>query len=77
MRRILFVYVLMITAITLNAQQSYEITNSLTLKNQNCELTKMTIILPVPQSNNYQEITNFKYSSGEVLDVENSAFKRR
>ena len=72
MRRILFVYVLMITAITLNAQQSYEITNSLTLKNQNCELTKMTIILPVPQSNNYQEITNFKYSSGEVLDVENS-----
>lgn len=72
MTRILLICILIITSVTLNAQTSYQITNSVTLKNQDCELTKTTIILPVPQSNNYQEIANFKYSSGEVLDVENS-----
>ena len=59
MTRILLICILIITSVTLNAQTSYQITNSVTLKNQDCELTKTTIILPVPQNNNYQEIANF------------------
>lgn len=72
MTRMLPVCILILTAVTLNAQTSYQISNSVTLNNQDCELKKTNIILPVPQSNNYQEITNLKYSSGEVLDIEGS-----
>lgn len=72
MRRILSFYILVVTTMVLNAQTSYEIINSVTLKNLDCELTKTTIILPVPQSNNYQEITNLKYSAGEVFNIEGS-----
>lgn len=53
--------------VALNAQTVFEITNSVTLANDNCELTRTDVIMPVPQSNIYQDITRFEYSSGEVI----------
>lgn len=58
-----------------NAQTSYDITNSVVLKNVDCQLTKTSLILPVPQSNNYQTITDLNYSSGQILDAVNSENK--
>ena len=58
-----------------NAQTSYDVTNRVVLENEDCQLTKTSLILPVPQSNNYQTITNLEYSSGQVLDAVNSENK--
>ena len=61
--------------IGVSAQNSYEVTNSVVLKNVNCQLTKTSLILPVPQSNNYQTISNLKDSGGDILDAVDSSNK--
>lgn len=58
--------------IGISAQKSYEVTNSVILKNIDCQLTKTSLILPVPQSNCYQTISNLSYSNGDILDINNS-----
>lgn len=58
-----------------NAQTSYDVSNSVVLKNVDCQLTKTSLVLPVPQSNNYQTVADFSYTSGQVLDAVDSGNK--
>lgn len=51
-------YLLLTAALAMNmqamlAQSSYQVKNSVTLRNEDCDLTKMSVILPVPVSNIY------------------------
>lgn len=57
------------------SQTSYKVNNSLTLKNTNCDLSKISLILPVPYTNDYQTINNLEYSSGDVLTAVNNSNK--
>ena len=66
-------YLLLTAALAMNmqamvAQSSYQVKNSVTLRNEDCDLTKMSVILPVPVSNIYQDVVGLKGSSGTVLD---------
>lgn len=70
--RIVLIVMFIITSMILRAQTSYQITSSVTLNNEDCELSKVSIVLPVPQNNNYQDVTNFKCSAGELLPIEGS-----
>ena len=54
-------YLLLTAALAMNmqamvAQSSYQVKNSVTLRNEDCDLTKMSVILPVPVSNIYQDV---------------------
>ena len=61
--------------IGMNAQKSYEVTNSVILKNIDCQLTRTSLILPIPQNNNYQTISQLSYSNGDILDINDSSNK--
>ena len=70
-------YLLLTAALAMNmqamvAQSSYQVKNSVTLRNEDCDLTKMSVILPVPGSNIYQDVVGLKESSGMVLDLDAS-----
>lgn len=70
-------YLLLTAALAMNmqamlAQSSYQVKNSVTLRNKDCDLTKMSVILPVPVSNIYQDVVGLKGSSGTVLDLDAS-----
>ena len=70
-------YLLLTAALAMNmqamlAQSSYQVKNSVTLRNEDCDLTKMSVILPVPVSNIYQDVVGLKGSSGTVLDLDAS-----
>ena len=70
-------YLLLTAALAMNmqamvAQSSYQVKNSVTLRNEDCDLTKMSVILPVPVSNIYQDVVGLKESSGMVLDLDAS-----
>lgn len=53
------------------SQSNYKINNSVILKNINCDLSKLSLVLPVPYTNEYQTINNFEYSSGDLLTAAN------
>ena len=58
-------YLLLTAALAMNmqamlAQSSYQVKNSVTLRNEDCDLTKMSVILPVPVSNIYQDVVGLK-----------------
>ena len=70
-------YLLLTAALAMNmqamvAQSSYQVKNSVTLRNEDCDLTKMSVILPVAVSNIYQDVVGLKESSGMVLDLDAS-----
>ena len=70
-------YLLLTAALAMNmqamvAQSSYQVKNSVTLRNEDCDLTKMSVILPVPVSNIYQDVVGLKEASGMVLDLDAS-----
>lgn len=49
------------------AQKSYFISNKALILNNNCDLRKLSLILPVPQSCSYQDIEDLSVSSGDIL----------
>lgn len=55
--------------------QKYLVTNSVIIKNPNYYLTKMSVIMPLPESNKYQDIEIVDYGSGEVLNYLNTEGK--
>lgn len=67
MRRAFFLLSVMSIIIPCFAQESYFISNKVFIANENCELQKLSLILPVPQSSNYQDIENLSVSSGDIL----------
>lgn len=67
MRRAFFLLLVMSIIIPCFAQESYFISNKVFIANENCELQKLSLILPVPQSSNYQDVENLSISSGDIL----------
>lgn len=67
MRRAFFLLLVMSIIIPCFAQESYFISNKVFIANENCELQKLSLILPVPQSSNYQDVENLSVSSGDIL----------
>lgn len=53
----------------LSAQNSYHIINKAILKNSGFDLTKTIVILPVPQSNEYQKVGKLSIPQGELVDI--------
>ena len=66
MKRCLLACLLFAGTLTL-AQNSYEVTNSAQVKNEGCQLTKLVILLPVPESNPYQVVTRFSEGDADKL----------
>jgi hypothetical protein len=48
---------------------SYHITNSVIVNNTSVPLTKLVIILPLAQTNNYQQVNNVFCTGSEILDI--------
>lgn len=67
MKRVFFLLFVMSIIIPCFAQKSYLISNKVLITNENCELQKLSLILPVPQNCNYQDIEDLSVSSGDVL----------
>lgn len=66
MKKIFTLFVLISFCISITAQVEYQITNEVSITNKDCNLSKLALILPVPQSNNYQTIENFTMSDGTI-----------
>lgn len=60
---------------TIDAQSRYQVNNSLILKNQDCDLTRFSLILPAPVNNIYQDISGMRISSGEIIDIDGTPNK--
>lgn len=56
----------------LHSQTTYKVSNNLIFKNVDCDLTKISLVLPIPYTNEYQVITDLDNSSGDVLEVANN-----
>lgn len=56
----------------ISAQTSYHVSNKVIISNSGLNITKMTVLLPVPQSNEYQKVSNLSISQGELLDIPNT-----
>jgi hypothetical protein len=49
--------------------KNYHITISATVENSQCNLKTLSVILPYPQSDYYQDINNISINNGELLSV--------
>lgn len=56
----------------LSAQTSYHVINKAILRNSGLDITKMIVLLPVPQSNEYQKVGNLSIPQGELLNMSNT-----
>ncbi len=56
--------------VPLYAQECYEMTHMFTLANKGVKLTRICAVMPVPQTNNYQEIRGYQADKGKVLTAE-------
>ncbi len=55
--------------IRITSTKSYSVTNGVLAENTGLDLTKIVIYLPVPQTNNYQVMTNLDSTDAEILDI--------
>ena len=67
MKRVFFLLFVMSIITPCFAQKSYFISNKALILNNNCDLRKLSLILPVPQSCSYQDIEDLSVSSGDIL----------
>ena len=63
---------LALAAHTALAQRTYDIKNSLVIRNHDCTLTRLCAVMPVPESNIYQDIEQFCTTDGEVCRAANN-----
>lgn len=49
--------------------KSYHITNSIVVNNTGKQLSKLILILPLAQTNNYQEVNNVQATGAEILSI--------
>lgn len=75
MKRIVFILIVIPFTFIVLAQVSYNVSNKLIVSNKDCELSKLVLVLPVPESNQYQTISNLKISEGQIITVENTGNK--
>jgi hypothetical protein len=55
--------------IEVTAETSYEITNSVEVHNTNINLSKLVVIIPLPQTNNYQTVSNLTATGATILSI--------
>lgn len=67
MKRVFFLLFVMSIITPCFAQKRYFISNKALILNNNCDLRKLSLILPVPQSCSYQDIEDLSVSSGDIL----------
>lgn len=70
-KRLLFVVFVCISSFCIQAQKHYQIKNSVIIQNTDVALSKLLLILPVPQSDSYQTVSGFSHSAGEILTSSN------
>lgn len=63
---------LALAAHTALAQRTYDIKNSLVIRNHDCTLTRLCAVIPVPESNIYQDIEQFSTTDGELCRAANN-----
>ena len=63
---------LALAAHTALAQRTYDIKNSLVIRNHDCTLTRLCAVMPVPESNIYQDIEQFSTTDGELCRAANN-----
>ncbi len=63
---------LALAAHTSLAQRTYDIKNSLVIRNHDCTLTRLCAVMPVPDSNIYQDIEQFSTTDGELCRAANN-----
>lgn len=54
------------------AQGTYDITNSLVIRNYDCTLTRLCAVMPMPESNIYQDIEQFRTTDGDIFRAANN-----
>jgi hypothetical protein len=65
-----------VTLLTLSEETTYQITITVTVTNVDAvELTRISVFIPVPQNNVYQEVADVDVNGGTLLDIENSDCK--
>jgi hypothetical protein len=47
----------------------WHVTSTVTVENQNAALTKLSVVLPAPQTNLYQDVANFEPGTGTLLAI--------
>jgi hypothetical protein len=68
---VLFTFLCMAFACEVYAGE-YHINNSCIVSNTDCSLTKLIVILPLPQTNQYQIVKNVDTHGGEILAIPNT-----
>lgn len=63
---------LALAAHTALAQRTYDIENALVIRNHDCTLTRLCAVMPVPESNIYQDIEQFSTTDGELCRAANN-----
>ncbi len=73
-KQLFFFYFLSVfISIIIYAQSDeYHIRNKVVMNNNNLHLSKMVVIMPLPQDNSYQSISNLKTYDGQVFSIPNS-----
>lgn len=64
---LLFVLFLCASGFCMQAQNRYQIKNTVIIQNTDMDLSRLILILPVPQSDPYQTVSSFSHSNGEIL----------
>lgn len=65
-------FCLMFAAHAALAQGTYDITNSLVIRNHDCTLTRLCAVMPMPESNIYQDIEQFRTTDGDIFRAANN-----
>ena len=65
-------FCLMFAAHAALAQGTYDITNSLVIRNYDCTLTRLCAVMPMPESNIYQDIEQFRTTDGDIFRAANN-----
>jgi len=55
--------------IEVTSQTSYHITNSVVVDNSDYDLTRLIVLIPLPQTNNYQIVSNMTHAGATVLGI--------
>ena len=72
MKKVYFLFLLLCLNITLYSQTKYNLTNGVQIYNENCNLSRLIFVLPIPVDDNYQTIENLSISEGEIKEIPES-----
>jgi hypothetical protein len=56
--------------------KKFHVITKVLVKNSNYSLSKLAVMLPYPETNQYQKISNYRFKSGEILETGNDKYIR-